>query len=44
MPFCYAEAAANLPTHPALDPFGKMPEFKFRAVKAERVGQQIAAE
>ncbi|MGY3412444.1 putative molibdopterin-dependent oxidoreductase YjgC [Bradyrhizobium sp. GM5.1] len=28
MPFCYAEAAANLLTNPALDPFGKIPEFK----------------
>ena len=44
MPFCYAEAAANLLTNPALDPFGKIPEFKFCAVKAERVGVQAAAE
>jgi predicted molibdopterin-dependent oxidoreductase YjgC len=29
MPFCYAEAAANLLTNPALDPMGKIPEFKF---------------
>jgi formate dehydrogenase major subunit len=36
MPFCYAEAAANLLTNPALDPFGKIPEFKFCAVRAER--------
>jgi formate dehydrogenase major subunit len=35
MPFCYAEAAANLLTNPALDPFGKIPEFKFCAVRAE---------
>jgi formate dehydrogenase major subunit len=33
MPFCYAEAAANLLTNPALDPFGKIPEFKFCAAK-----------
>ena len=25
MPFCYAEAAANLLTNPALDPFGRFP-------------------
>ena len=31
MPFCYAEAAANLLTNPALDPTGKIPEFKFCA-------------
>ena len=29
LPFCYAEAAANLLTNPALDPYGKIPEFKF---------------
>lgn len=34
LPFCYAEAAANLLTNPALDPFGKIPEFKFCAVRA----------
>ena len=33
MPFCYAEAAANLLTNPALDPYGKIPEFKYCAVR-----------
>jgi formate dehydrogenase major subunit len=33
MPFCYAEAAANLLTNPALDPLGKLPEFKFCAAR-----------
>ena len=33
VPFCYAEAAANTLTNPALDPFGKIPEFKFCAVQ-----------
>ena len=33
IPFCYAEAAANLLTNPKLDPFGKIPEFKFCAAK-----------
>ena len=33
LPFCYAEAAANLLTNPALDPTGKIPEFKFCAVR-----------
>jgi formate dehydrogenase major subunit len=33
MPFCYAEAAANLLTNPALDPTGKIPEFKFCAAR-----------
>jgi formate dehydrogenase major subunit len=44
MPFCYAEAAANLLTNPALDPFGKIPEFKFCAVRAEPVEMRTAAE
>jgi len=33
MAFCYAEAAANLLTNEAIDPFGKIPEFKFCAVR-----------
>ena len=33
MPFCYAEAAANLLTNPVLDPFGKIPEFKYCAAR-----------
>ncbi len=37
IPFCYAEAAANLLTNPALDPFGKIPEFKFCAARLEKV-------
>ena len=36
IPFCYYEAAANMLTNPALDPFGKIPEFKFCAVKVGR--------
>ena len=35
MPFCYKEAAANILTNEALDPFGKIPEFKFCALKLE---------
>ena len=37
IPFAYVEAAANLLTNPALDPFGKIPEFKFCAAKVEAV-------
>jgi formate dehydrogenase major subunit len=37
MPFCYAEAAANLLTNPALDPTGKIPEFKFCAARVSPV-------
>ena len=33
LPFCYVEAAANLLTNEALDPYGKIPEFKYCAVK-----------
>jgi formate dehydrogenase major subunit len=44
MPFCYAEAAANLLTNPALDPFGKIPEFKFCAVRVDPVEIRTAAE
>ncbi len=39
VPFCYYEAAANLLTNPALDPFGKIPEFKYCAVKMMRGGE-----
>jgi formate dehydrogenase major subunit len=35
IPFCYAEAAANLLTNPQLDPFGKIPEYKFCAARVE---------
>ena len=35
MPFCYHEAAANLLTNEALDPYGKIPEFKFCALRIE---------
>ena len=33
MPFTFSEAAANLISNDALDPFGKIPEFKFCAVR-----------
>jgi formate dehydrogenase major subunit len=33
MPFAFVEAAANLLTNPALDPFGKIPEYKYCAVR-----------
>ena len=39
LPFCYYEAAANLLTNPALDPFGKIPEFKYCAVKVRKGGR-----
>jgi formate dehydrogenase major subunit len=33
LPFAYVEAAANILTNPKLDPFGKIPEFKFSACR-----------
>ena len=39
MPFAYYEAAANLMTNAALDPLGKIPEFKYCAVAIRRGGQ-----
>jgi formate dehydrogenase major subunit len=35
IPFCYTEAAANLLTNSELDPFGKIPEFKFCAARVD---------
>jgi formate dehydrogenase major subunit len=43
IPFCYAEAAANMLTNPQLDPFGKIPEFKFCAARIEKI-EKAAAE
>ena len=43
MPFCYAEAAANLLTNPALDPFGKIPEFKFCAARVTPISAMATA-
>jgi formate dehydrogenase major subunit len=42
IPFCYYEAAANLLTNPALDPFGKIPEFKYCAVSLSAGGTPAA--
>ena len=38
VPFCYYEAAANMLTNPALDPFGKIPEFKYCAIRVAAGG------
>ncbi|MCT8161984.1 formate dehydrogenase subunit alpha [Pseudoruegeria sp. SHC-113] len=43
LPFAYVEAAANILTNPALDPYGKIPEFKFSAVRVEPAGQETVA-
>ncbi|MGD1884118.1 MAG: formate dehydrogenase subunit alpha [Paracoccaceae bacterium] len=46
LPFAYVEAAANILTNPALDPYGKIPEFKFSAVRVEKAedSTSVAAE
>lgn len=42
VPFAYVEAAANILTNPALDPYGKIPEFKFAAVRVESLEPEPA--
>jgi len=44
VPFAYVEAAANILTNPAIDPYGKIPEFKFAAVRVEKAQSEVAAE
>jgi formate dehydrogenase major subunit len=41
VPFCYYEAAANLLTNPVLDPFGKIPEFKYCAIRVSPGGDVV---
>ena len=40
IPFHFREAAANLLTIDEIDPFGKIPEFKFCAVRIEPAGSR----
>ncbi len=42
--FCFVEAAANLLTNAALDPVGKIPDFKFCAARVEKAERTAAAE
>jgi formate dehydrogenase major subunit len=44
IPFAFAEAPANMLTNPQLDPFGKIPEFKFSAARIEKAKVPEAAE
>ena len=45
IPFAFVEAAANILTNPQLDPYGKIPEFKFCAARLSRIeGEMVAAE
>ncbi|MDB5749426.1 MAG: formate dehydrogenase [Massilia sp.] len=39
VPFCYYEAAINRLTNAALDPVGKIPEFKYCAIKVSAGGE-----
>jgi formate dehydrogenase major subunit len=41
IPFAYAEAAANVLTNPQLDPFGKIPEFKYCAARIEPAPERV---
>jgi len=43
VPFCYAEAPANFLTNPQLDPYGKIPEFKFCAARIEKANSLDSA-
>jgi formate dehydrogenase major subunit len=38
----YREAAINLLTNPALDPYAHIPEFKVCAVRVEKVSPSVA--
>ena len=42
VPFCYREAAINLLTNDAIDPHGKIPEFKFCALQVEKLPELAA--
>jgi formate dehydrogenase major subunit len=44
IPFCFNESPANRLTNPMLDPYGKIPEFKFCAAKVSSAVQKEAAE
>ena len=40
IPFHFREAAANMLTNDALDPYGKIPEFKFCAVRLDSIAAE----
>ncbi|MEP2705682.1 MAG: formate dehydrogenase subunit alpha [Roseibium sp.] len=43
IPFCFFEAPANFLTNPQLDPFGKIPEFKFCAARISPESHRVIA-
>ena len=44
VPFCFPDAPANALTNPMLDPYGKIPEFKFCAARVSRADPAPVAE
>ncbi|RWC01441.1 formate dehydrogenase subunit alpha [Mesorhizobium sp.] len=44
MPFCFNESPANALTNPMLDPYGKIPEFKYCAARIAPAAKAEAAE
>ncbi|RWF79396.1 MAG: formate dehydrogenase subunit alpha [Mesorhizobium sp.] len=44
MPFCFNESPANMLTNPMLDPYGKIPEFKYCAARIAPAAKAEAAE
>ncbi|WP_422368179.1 formate dehydrogenase subunit alpha [Pelagibius sp.] len=43
VPFAYVEASANVLTNPQLDPYGKIPEFKFAACRVGPAAPHLEA-
>jgi formate dehydrogenase major subunit len=43
MPFCFNESPANALTNPMLDPFGKIPEFKYCAARVASLPRRVEA-
>ena len=43
MPFCFNESPANMLTNPMVDPYGKIPEFKYCAARVAAVKQRSTA-
>ena len=43
MPFCFTESPANRLTNPMLDPYGKIPEFKYCAARVQPLTRHVEA-
>jgi len=43
MPFCFNESPANRLTNPMLDPYGKIPEFKYCAARVQPLTKRVEA-